>query len=177
MKSSFVCGAVVVLFLASSASAATPDPFGPRGQWTALLQQADVQKSLSLSPEQVRFAGELKPAADDNRDRIAKGLNAKQLKSLRRRSWREQGGYALFDPALAKQLKIADEQKKKLQAAAEVNKAEHLKMKDFLSRARFGSREAMEKYIAGYRDAADKRLTDVLTAAQKKTLRSIVGDA
>jgi hypothetical protein len=48
-------------------------------------------------------------------------------------------------------------------------------MKDFLTRARFRSREAMQKYIDGYRDDADKRLLDVLTAKQKKQLAEIVG--
>lgn len=167
----------LVLAVPAASSAAVRDPYGPRGAWTALVKRADVRKVLGLTPRQRKTLGALSPARDDNRQAISRALKAGQLSKLKRRSWREQGGYALFDPELAKQLKITDEQQIRLEAAAAVNLAEYRKLKNFLTRARFRSKQAMEKYIAGYRNAADKRLLAVLTAAQTKMLRSIVGRA
>jgi hypothetical protein len=161
---------------AGTATAAAPvDPYGPRGQWTPIVQSTAAQKPLKLTPMQIKQAANLKPDKDDNRKAIAKLLKPEQLETLKRLSWKARGGYALFDPELSKKLKITREQKSRLKEASEVNEVEHRKMKDFLTRARFRSREAMQKYIDGYRDDADKRLLDVLTAKQKKQLAEIVG--
>lgn len=170
-----VC-AVFSLLIACPANAAAPaDPYGPRGQWTQIVRSMPARKPLKLTLMQIKEAANLKLAKDDNRDAIAKFLKPAQLATLKRLSWKARGGYALFDPELSKKLEITAEQQAQLKAAARVNVAEHRKMKNFLARARFRSRAAMQKYINGYRDAADKRLLDVLTAKQKKKLAAILG--
>lgn len=172
--------AVVALLLSSiavaQASAAAPkDPYGPRGGLTALLKKKAVQAELKLTEKQQAFANALKPAKGDNLAAIKKSLEKSQQKRLHQLSWQARGGYVLFGKFVASKLSITEDQQEKLAAAAKVNVAEHAKMRDFLRRARFRSREAMQKYIAGYRDAADKRLLDVLTAAQKKSLKALLG--
>ena len=168
----------LVLFVtiggASAIQAATPvDPYGRDGRWTPFLKQATVQKSLKLTDEQRDAVNKLKQAKDDNKPAIAKTLDAKQLRRLKQLTWAIQAGYALFDPELAKLLAITAEQNVELIAAAKVNKTAHKKMKSFLARARFRSRAAMMKYIAGYRNAADRRLMAVLTAGQKKKFAAL----
>ncbi len=167
-------------FATTARAAAPKDPFGPRGSWTTLLKSVllnnkVVQKELRLTKEQQVFAGRLKPAKDDNVARIEKTLDAKQLIRLKQMSWQARGGYVLFEREVAEALRITDTQQDKLAAAAKVNAAEYQKMRDFLRRARFASREAMENFIAGYRNAADKRLLDVLTAGQHKLLNKMLG--
>jgi hypothetical protein len=165
----------VVFSIANPAQADSPaDPYGPRGLWTGVLKTKNARTALKLTLAQIKSTANLKPAKDDNRDAIARLLKPAQLATLKRLSWKARGGYALFDPELGKRLAITAEQQGRLKEASEVNEVEHRKMKDFLRRARFRSREAMQKYINGYRDAADKRLLAVLTAKQKKSLAALL---
>ena len=169
-------GFAAALVVTCPASAADPaDPYDPRGKWTAIVKSKSAQMTLKLTSAQIEQAANLKPAKDDNGIAIIILLQSAQLERLKSMSWKARGGYALFESELSKQLNITADQQERLKAAAAVNVVEHRKMNDFLTRARFRSKEAMQKYINGYRDDADKRLLDVLTAKQKKTLAGILG--
>ena len=139
--------AVLVLAGTTAANAAVKDPYGPRGQWTKLTKQSDVLKQLKATDKQAAALKELKPSPDDNRAAIRKVLEKKQIATLLRLSWKAQGGYALFDKILSRELNINEDQKRQLDAAAVKNLAEHKKMRSFLARARFRSREAMQQTI------------------------------
>ncbi|MFQ5732143.1 MAG: hypothetical protein ACE5KM_09320 [Planctomycetaceae bacterium] len=167
--------AVAVSWAGNSADAAVPnDPYG-RGQWTKLVQDKAARKQLSLSDRQSKALNALRPAKDDNRAKIGSVLKPEQVKTLKRISWKALGGYAVFDDEVSDALEITDAQKTKLEAAAKTNQAKHRKMKSILALARFRSRAAMEKFIAGYRDAADQRLLAVLTKTQRAQLKKLVG--
>lgn len=165
-------------FLIVAAAAVAPaqgakDPYG-RGRWTKLVKDKAVQKKLALTDGQLKSITGLK-SAKDKQARLAEILKADQLKMLKRLRWKDLGGYALFDDEVADALAVTDAQKVKLEAAHKVNQADYKKMRNFMARARFRSRAAMLKFIAGYRDKADKRLLAILTKDQQAKLKKLVG--
>ena len=156
------------------AQAAVKDPYG-RGNWTKLVKDKGVQKALGLTDSQAKSLSALPFAKDGNREKITKILEPKQLKTLKRLRWKAIGGYALFEEEVADALALTDSQQEKLAAVAKENVSDHKKMRNFMARARFRSREAMEKFIAGYRTKADQRLLAVLTKDQAAKLKKLVG--
>ena len=84
-------------------------------------------------------------------------------------------GSAIFEPKVSKALDLTTDQRDRLNDANEVNAAEYEKMLDFLVRARFGSKEAMEAYKKKFRTAASERLLAILTPSQRKRLDQMFG--
>jgi hypothetical protein len=147
-----------------------------------VLADEKVQSALSISAEQIKVAREadnlLRRIHDGKAQRMArtsiqKSLNDDQFKRLERIHWQRLGARAVFERRVRADLKISRDQVQALQKARAVNDAEYGKMKDFLSRARFGSQQAMEMHKQRYYDAADKRLLDVLTKTQRKKLKTL----
>ena len=167
-------------------AAESSNPFGLPGEWATIVRREDVVKELGLSPKQIELLqpildAKAEPDAEafpdvatgneESRKRIGDVLDREQLERLRRRSWQVSGGFALFEPAVAEQLALSSEQKA---ALADVAKQAYLEMKDFLSRARFASREAMEKFQTEACENAGRQLLERLDAGQRKKFDSLL---
>jgi hypothetical protein len=137
-----------------------------------------------LDEDQVGVAVELADLLGQVRDgkaqamaseRLKKSLSEEQLARLEQIHWQRLGARAIHESKVRQGLDLTDEQQKKLQEVKALNDAEHRKMLDFLRRARFRSREAMEKYKQEYLDAATGRLLGILTVAQREKLKEMAG--
>lgn len=165
-----------------------PPALGP------VLSNPDVQKELKLSEEQI---GKLKDAlgkvwekftrdfgknqqmsfeelmqkrkeiSKDGNKAIAGVLDAKQLKRYKQIEWQMAGIGALGDPELQTELKLRDEQKKKLDGIF----ADFEKKMYEMTKNREVSRE---KYRAAGQDA-EKKANEVLTEDQKKNFEELKG--
>jgi Spy/CpxP family protein refolding chaperone len=165
-----------------------PSVLGP------VLSNPDVQKELKLSEEQI---SKLKDALDkmwgkyredfakspprspeeqqkkmreissDGNKIIAGILDAKQLKRYRQIEWQMAGIGALGDPQLQDELKLSDEQKKKLEG---IFKDAEKRMQEL-----YRNRETSpEKYQALAKDVEEKA-NGVLTEEQQKNLKKLKG--
>ena len=159
-------------------------PLGGITGLVRVLGDSTVQSELSLDKNQERLAKELVEllrrvrdgkAQSIAKDKITKSLSDEQFERLEQVHWQRLGGRAILEPKVRDRLGIDEGQKKKLDDAKAINTVQHAKMLDFLRRARFRSREAMEKYKQGYRDAADKRLLGVWTEKQRAQLKRLLG--
>lgn len=158
------------------------------------LSNPDLQKELKLSAEQIdklkdaiskvaekyksdianfqRLSVEdqqkkMKTFVEDNNKAIAGVLDAKQWKRFKQIQWQTGRNWALQDADLQKELKLSDEQKKKLDGI--FNEAQ--KKTQELVKSRETSRE---KYQALYEDA-DKKAGEVLTEEQQKNFKELKG--
>ena len=173
----------VFSFVCSSSARDDRHPRGVLG-WARVLNQAAVQKELKLSAEQLKVVEGASDLLDRIRDgkaqsiaekQLTQSLTAQQLTRLKQIHWQRLGGEVLYEREVSLALMITVEQKKQLAAARAINVAEHKKMLNFLARARFASKQALEAYKNKYRVAANKRLIAVLTPEQKKTLDQLLG--
>jgi len=155
-----------------------PFTLAPQG-WAGLLQDEAVQKEVNITAEQQAaiqkiVGGKLdKPEAVEAA--IRKLLDEAQIARVEQLDWRREGGYAIFRFPVAQALELTEQQKQALRAAYKVNESSHQEMRDFMARARFASREAMEDYVAGFRDKANARLLVVLTDEQAAKLKEMLG--
>jgi hypothetical protein len=149
-----------------------------------VLSDDAVKSELMLDKDQVVVAVELADLLGRVRDgkaqamaseRLKKSLSEEQLERLEQIHWQRLGARAIHERKVRQGLGLTDEQQKKLQEVKALNDAEHRKMLDFLRRARFRSREAMEKYKQEYLDAATGRLLGILTVAQREKLKEMAG--
>lgn len=168
-----------VLLVGSHVHAATSNPFVTPSGWAGLLQDPAVQRDLKLSKDQIadfkKLIGKLPESPTELEAEIRKHVMGEQLTRIEQLNWQREGGYALFDPKVAKALSLTDEQQKRLADAAKVNAAEHEKMREFMARARFRSQEAMEQFVEGYRNPANERLLNVLSKDQQVAFKSLLG--
>jgi hypothetical protein len=159
--------------------AASPNPFVTPSGWAGLLQERAVQQELKLSDDQVaefkKLIGKLSGNPGEVESEIRKQVMGEQLARIEQLNWQREGGYALFDVKVAKALSLTEEQQERLTVAAGLNAIEHKKMRDFMARARFRSREAMEQYVDRYRKPANERLLGVLTKDQRSKLTTMLG--
>ena len=148
------------------------------------LSDKNVQRELDLTDKQMAEAKKVAELLAQVRDgkaqsqaerRLSASLTAKQFNRLKQIHWQRLDGYALLEREVSTSLKITEEQKRKLLDVRTVNTAEHKKMLDFISRARFRSREAIEQFKAKYRIAAIQRLRSVLTPKQVKAFEKLLG--
>jgi hypothetical protein len=170
----FILCACAVARAAEPAADEPPNPFGLPGEWREILTQEPVRKELRLSTQQaVRLAPVLddaKLAPEEARKRIGEALDAEQTARLKELSRQISGWFAVFEPDVFSALAVTSEQEAKL---CEITRKRYAEMKDFLRRARFRSREAMQKYVAECRDETGQLLRAVLTAAQQKKLADL----
>jgi predicted transcriptional regulator len=170
---------MVILATVESTLAATRNPFVTPIGWEGLLQDVAVQKELMLSDDQAakikQVINRLSGKPDLTEQAIRKLIIGEQITRIEQLDWQREGGYALFDPKISKTLSISEKQQGQLAEVATVNAAEHKKMRDFMSRARFRSREAMAQYVDGFHKPANKRLLDVLSKDQQGKLKTMLG--
>jgi hypothetical protein len=167
-----------------------PGIIGPGG----LLFNPDVRKELKLSDEQLTklkdalgkvMAGHkdefakirqmspdemqktMKSFNDDSQKAISGVLDAKQMKRFQQIEWQLNGVGALQDPDLQKELKLSDEQKKKLDT---LFKDAQKKMQDMAK----SQETSQAKYQAVITDLEEKT-NGVLTDEQKKNLKELKG--
>lgn len=146
------------------------NPFAELASWSRLLGDPSLQAKLKLTAERAEQLQQLlagAPTAEAGQKLVAAQLAEPQLRTLRKAAAQAEGGYALFDPQMAKYLSLTKEQQTQLEAVAKENEALAAEMRDFMRRARFRSREAMEEYVQGYLDKASERLLACLTDAQR----------
>lgn len=118
------------------------------------------------SPEQAEKTG--KAFHDDSRKAIAGVLDAKQMKRFNQILWQAAGVNALLEPELQKELRLSEEQKKKV---ADVLKESGKKSHDLAVR---GER-AKEKYEAVEKEAEEKT-NAVLSEEQRKNYKELKGE-
>ncbi|MHB1426168.1 MAG: hypothetical protein ACYC3I_23640 [Gemmataceae bacterium] len=159
-----------------------------------MLSNPGVQKELKLSGDQItklrdslgkvvdKYKGDLtkldkmtpderdkklKALGEDSRKVISSVLDAKQWKRYKQIEWQIIGFGALQDPELQKELKLSEEQKKKIDDIfTDANK----KIQE-LDKNRETS---PEKFQAVVKDT-EKKANDVLSEEQKKSLKEIKG--
>ncbi len=182
------CAVYVLLVLPLISTAA----FAQRGESSSggvigmvrLLQDEAVQNELGLSEKQLTAVQKVVQLLAQVRDgkaqsqaqsTLSASLSGEQYKRLKQLHWQRMGGYAILEPEVSKTLEISEEQRKQLAAAQTKNRAEHQKMRDFMSRARFRSAEAVEQYKSKFRTAANQRLRAILTPSQIKELDRLLG--
>jgi len=169
-----------------------PPTLGP------VLSNPDVQKELKLTDEQIRKLKEafgkvgekykedfakfrtmsqeervkkMMEFSKDNNKAMAGILDAKQLKRYRQIDWQIAGIGALGDPILQKELKLSDEQKKKLNDIfLDVEK----KMEE-MSKNPGASREEFQKKLAAFVKDVESKANAVLTDDQKKSFKELKG--
>lgn len=159
-----------------------------------LLSNPDVQKELKLSEEQV---GKLKDALgkviekykddfaklqqlspeeqqkklmainEEHKKAVAGTLDAKQWKRYKQIQWQSDPLGSFQDPDLQKELKLSDEQKKKLDGIfTDAGK----KMQE-MSRSRETTRESFQAFLKD----VDKKANEVLSEEQQKNLKELKG--
>jgi hypothetical protein len=165
-----------------------PSVLGP------VLSNPDVQKELKLSEEQIsklkdalnkvmdkykddfaklaRMSPEeqqkmMRALIDDSHKAMAGILDAKQMKRLKQIEWQIAGVNALQDPDLQKELKLNDEQKKKLDGL--FNDANKKMQQLFQSQER-----SPEKYQAVVKELEEKA-NSVLSEEQQKNFKELKG--
>jgi hypothetical protein len=183
-----VLGLTTIAFGQQERQPPRPDPLGP------ILSNPDVQRELKLSEDQVgklknslgkvmekyqdKFAKlqQLSPEEqqktfkslnEDSHKAIAGVLDDKQTKRFKQIQWQLSGINALQDPDLQKDLKLSDDQRKKLDGIfSDAGK----KMQDMIQRRE----QSREKYEALAKDVED-RANGVLTDEQKKSFKEMMG--
>ncbi len=163
----------------------------------SLLFNPDVQKELKLTKEQsgkleealgklatkyqaefVKFikapptpedVQKLQLAIHEDSNKVIAGvLDGKQYKRFKQIGWQMLGMGSLLDPEMQKELKISDEQKKKLEDIGKEAAKQGLEL------AKKGER-SKEKYDAITKEAETKA-NEVLTADQKKGYKEAMGE-
>lgn len=127
--------------------------------------KADMANFQRMSPDEQQK--KMKAFSEENNKAILGVLDAKQKKRFKQIQWQVSGDWSLQDPELQKELKLSDEQKKKLDGI--FNEAQK-KTQELIK-----SREtSQEKYKALYEDAG-KKANEVLTEEQQKNLKELKG--
>jgi hypothetical protein len=155
-----------------------------------LLTQKSVQEELKMTPEQIQKLSlafkkmrKLRDDADDQdkkldfpdlikiNDALVKEiLSADQGKRLKQISLQIGGARVFSKPALAKELKITEEQAKKLKTIQEESLA---KVKKLFEEGE--SRQAVQKKVAEVNQEAMKKAHEVLTAEQRARWQEMIG--
>jgi hypothetical protein len=117
------------------------------------------------SPQEAEKVG--KAFNDDSQKAIAGILDAKQLKRFKQIQWQLAGVGALHDPELQKELKLSDEQKKKLDGIVKemTQKMQEMGKRGETSQAKY---EAVAK-------EAEQKMKALLTEEQRKNYKELEG--
>jgi hypothetical protein len=125
----------------------------------------DLAKLLQLSPEEQQK--KLKAVGEESQKAISGVLDAKQWKRYKQISWQLSSFAALQDPDLQKELKLSDDQKKKLEGVFnDFNK----KMQEMIK----NGERSPDKYQAAGKEAETKAM-DVLSEDQRKSFKELKG--
>lgn len=125
----------------------------------------DVAKFQRMSPEEQQK--KMKAFSEDSNKAISGVLDAKQWKRFKQIQWQINGVGALQDQDLQKELKLSDDQKKKLD---DIFNDANKKLQEMMK-----SRETpQEQYRTLFQDV-DKKVNAVLTEDQQKNLKDLKG--
>jgi len=159
-----------------------------------LLNQESVQKELKLSKDQIKdvksawgkqmeaFRGlqdvdeeerpkKIQEIAKEGDKAVAKILKKDQTKRLKQITLQVQGAQAFADPAVAKELKLSDEQKKKIKG---IQDAAQKEMREAFQDAA-GDQEELQKKMGEIRKSTNDKTMKLLTDDQKKTWKKMTG--
>jgi hypothetical protein len=131
----------------------------------------DFAKMQRMSPEEQQK--KFQEISQEGDKAVAGVLDARQMKRFRQIEWQMQGIVALADPTLQKELKLSDEQKKKLE---DVFKEAGKKQQELMRNPGATRDEAQKKHEAFVKDVEEKA-NGVLTEEQKKNLKELKGPA
>jgi Spy/CpxP family protein refolding chaperone len=164
------------------------------GGQTFLLTQKSVQEDLKLSEDQIKKVKELsdkqreafqglrdlsqeerrtkmQELAKANEKAVGEILDAKQQKRIKQISLQQQGGRALANPEVAKELNLTEEQKTKVQTIVTESRP---------ARGQGGQRapldEEARKKLQEARKATNEKLMNVLTSEQKAKWKEMTGE-
>lgn len=176
------------------------DGFGAAGELLSLLESADVQRFMMLTPHETARAAEIAeryrdalkavyangdwqppeidPAASQSRaqlaDEVRSLLGAERAELLRRLSWRIRGGEALVDDSLATALGISPEQRERVVAIARENEREQKRILEDLRSVRLRGPAALQERGRAAMRAAQQRLIVVLTPEQSRRFQQLI---
>lgn len=168
----FLLSLAAVLVALTTADSQQPRRGGGRGagfggQGTnsiTLVQNPAVQKELNITEEQ------LKKLPDAVQKALAEVLDAKQVARLKQINLQQRGATALFDPAVAAQLKISDSQKEQIKTVMAESRKE---MAELFKQGR--GRESFEK-MATLRKESQEKVEKVLSDEQRKAYKEMLGE-
>jgi Spy/CpxP family protein refolding chaperone len=138
--------------------------FGQGQNPLSLIQNEQVQKELNLTEEQI------KKLPDAVQKAIAEVLDAKQAKRLKQIQLQQRGSQALTDAAVAKELKISESQKEKINTILADSRKEMQEL--FQGGAGRGN---LEKLTTLRKETREKVL-NVLSDEQKKAYQEMTGE-
>jgi Spy/CpxP family protein refolding chaperone len=183
---------LAVALTSAAAAQQRPGMFGPGG----MLMNAKVQKELKLSDDQVdKLKDALGKVRDNHKDdfdkiremsmqertkmfkaindesqkAIAGVLDGKQLKRFKQIEWQVAGADALRDAHLQKELKLSDEQKKKLDTIFNDS------AKKMQSLFEGGNLEGAREKMQTIRKETGEKANGVLSEDQKKSFKELKG--
>jgi hypothetical protein len=130
--------------------------------------KGDFEKIRDMSAEERQKL--MRSIGEETQKAIDGVLDAKQKKRFQQLQWQASGPDALGDPKLQKELKLSDEQKKKVATILE----DSAKKRRELFQGGFNE-TTMEKMQALRKDA-EEQANKVLTEEQRKTLKELKGE-
>ncbi len=149
-----------------------------------LLLYPTVQKELDLSADQSErvkeiFGGvESKPKGERAtflKEQLRSLLEAPQSRRLEEVQAQLLVTRGALPPELIAELKLTDEQRKRLDEVLAMNEAENRKLKRLLMTGNYRSKEALEAVKKKYYEPARERLQAALTAEQWQTVQRRMG--
>ncbi len=194
-----VVAAVVAVLAAPAEAQRRPRGQGGRGGFAMsglmLLGQKSVQEELKLSTDQVKKIEELntknrenfgklrdldreerakkmQEINKENQKAVAGILSKEQAKRLHQLTLQIGGSRSFANPEVAKELKLTDDQQKKIKDIQEAAQQEQRK----LFQGGGGDREAARKKMQEIRKATNDKVMGVLTADQKAKWKEMTGE-
>lgn len=137
-----------------------------------LQEQRQGQSFQGLSPEERQKMMADRRAAEDKQ--LADVLNADQMKRYHQLALQQQGVSAVLDKPVADQLKITDDQRTKIQAVIDEQRAA---MRDLFQNGSSGDRTAMMQKMQDMRKQTDEKIASLLTDDQKNQWKQMIGAA
>jgi len=134
-------------------------------------RQGQGQNFQDLSPEERQKMMADRRAAEDKQ--LADVLNADQMKRYHQLVLQQQGMTAVLDKPVADQLKLTDDQKTKIQAVVDEQRAAMRDM--FQNGGGSQDREAMMKKMQDMRKQSDEKIASLLTDDQKSQWKDMIG--
>ncbi len=134
-------------------------------------RQSQGQDFQSLSQEERQKLQATRRAEEDKQ--LADVLNADQMKRYHQLVLQQQGMTAVLDKPVADQLKLTDDQRTKIQAVVDEQRAAMRDM--FQNGGGSGDREAMMKKVQEMRKQADVKIAAILTDDQKNQWKEMTG--
>jgi len=135
-------------------------------------RQSQGQDFQSLSPEERQKMMADRRAAEDKQ--VADVLNADQMKRYHQLVLQQQGMTAVLDKPVADQLKLTDDQKTKIQAVLDEQRAA---MQELRQNNSGGDRTAMMQKFMDMRKQTDQKIASLLTDDQKSQWKDMIGAA